>query len=125
MDKQYEIMQGLIIYFFEHQLTLKMYHFQTKKYGAHKASDKYLDAFANTFDKFMETAQGIFGRLETNHIAVKFDTVSDITINEHLSKYIKNLKQLDKVFENYSELLNIRDELVANAEQLEYLLTFN
>ena len=123
MNKQ-NILTDVLNIFFKHQIQLKMYHFQTKSYGAHKASDSYLDGFLDKFDRFMEVAQGAFGRVETKNISASIETVSDDSINLILDKFIKELRGFDTKFVGYSELLNIRDELIADAEQLKYLLTF-
>lgn len=119
------LIEQLLTVFFQHQIKLKMYHFQTKKYGAHKASDSYLDKLASNFDKFMEVAQGAFGKVETNKININVITIDDNNIYEELDNYINILRKLDGSLKDYSELLNIRDELVADAIQLKYLLSFN
>ncbi len=115
----------LLIVFFQHQLKLKMFHFQTKKYGAHKTSDAYLEKFEKTFDKFMEVAQGVFGRVELSKFDMSIVTANDTTINQEIDDFVAVLRNLDDKFGKQSELLNIRDELVGDAEQLKYLLTFN
>ena len=119
-----DIFEDILMFFFRHQIRIKMYHFQTGLYGAHKASDSYLDTFEQKLDKFMEVAQGIVGKLQTKNINLNIITVNDGTILEELNNFIKTLRMLDKVINTYSELLNIRDEMVADAEQLKYLLTF-
>jgi hypothetical protein len=119
-----KLIEELLSVFFQHQMKLKMYHFQTKSYGGHKASDAYLEKFANTFDKFLEVAQGIFGKVQTTQFKFSFMTVDDQSINNELDTYIKILKSLDNDLASYSELLNIRDELIGDAAQLKYLLTF-
>lgn len=124
MDKQKEIMELLLIVCFKHQIQLKMFHFQTKKYGAHKASDKYLDDFNTLFDKLMEVTQGIFGKVTTTNININCEMLTDDNINEYLNKFVKTIRELDNPLSKYSELLNIRDEIIANANQLKYLLTF-
>ena len=118
------IFEKLVRVFFKHQMQLKMFHFQTKNYGAHKASDSYLEEFANNFDKFMEVAQGTFGKLESQNMTFSFDTLNDNTITEELENFINLLKQLDAYLIRNSDLLNIRDEMVGNAQQLKYLLSF-
>lgn len=118
------VLEKLVRVFFKHQMQLKMFHFQTKGYGAHKASDSYSETFADNFDKFMEVSQGTFGRLETNNISLSFDTLTDETIAIELDKFIDLMRQLDAYLIRNSDLLNIRDEMVGNAQQLKYLLTF-
>jgi len=124
MNSPQKLLELALLAFFKHQLQLKMYHFQTQSYGAHKASDSYLETFADKLDKFMEVAQGPFGRLNMQKIKLNFTVVNDSTIQKELDDFIKLLKEWDGTSLNYAELLNIRDELVADAEQLKYLLTF-
>ena len=118
------IFEDILMFFFRHQIKIKMYHFQTESYGAHKASDSYLETFEQKLDKFMEVAQGIVGKLQTKNINLNIATVNDKTILEELNTFIKTLRMFDKVIATYSELLNIRDEMVGDAEQFKYLLTF-
>lgn len=116
-------MQELILtMFFKHQLQLKMYHFQTKLYGAHKASDAYLITFAVNLDKFMEVSQGIHGNLTMKQLTLDFPIATDETIIAEISTFSSLLRKLD--LSESSELANIRDGMVADAEQLKYLLTF-
>lgn len=107
--------------FFQHQLTMKMYHFQTNNYGAHKAADKYLVKYAANFDRFMEVWQGANGRLANNNIQVKFNTVNDDTVTIHLNNMVDFLINMNDLT---VDLSTIRDEMVADIQQLKYLLTF-
>lgn len=112
--------------FFKHYIQLKMFHFQTTKYGAHKASDTYLDKFTDTYDKFMEVAQGKFGKLSINELNIeKFKVVTDDTIFNELKRFIILLESLNDSLNTHTDLLNIRDEMLGNVNQLKYLLTFN
>jgi hypothetical protein len=107
-----------------HQIVLKLFHFQTELYGAHKASDSYLEKFASTMDKFLEIAQGIYGRLTIKKFKLEGSSHNDENILKHIEGIINLLrKNIDDVLDNYTDLINIRDELVGNAEQLKYLLT--
>ena len=112
-------MTSLIEVFFQHQLTMKMYHFQTKKYGAHKAADAYLVKYTANLDRFMEALQGEDGRLKNSSIHVNFNVVNDDTIDSHLASMIN---YLDMKLSH--DLAAIRDEMIADLQQLRYLLTF-
>jgi len=114
-------MNSVISPFFQHQLVVKMYHFQTKKYGAHKASDKYLVKYSANFDRFMEVFQGETGRLQDNQIILEFAVATDETIDMHLKSMIDHLNSFNKL--SY-ELAAIRDEMLADLQQFRYLLTF-
>ena len=102
MDQK--LLCNIIKIFFQHQLEIKMYHFQTKLYGAHKASDMYHGGFLEKMDKFLEAAQGIAGQTKLQTVDLKFKTLDDMIINK--------------------DLLAIRDEMIADANQFKYLLLF-
>ena len=83
MDQK--LLCNIIKIFFQHQLEIKMYHFQTKLYGAHKASDMYHGGFLEKMDKFLEAAQGIAGQTKLQTVDLKFKTLDDKTVFEALS----------------------------------------
>lgn len=108
-----------------HQIVLKLFHFQTELYGAHKASDAYLEKFAQTMDKFLEIAQGIYGKITLKKYTLTGSSHSDENIIKHIDGMITLLREkIDDVLGEYTDLINIRDELVGDAEQLKYLLSF-
>ena len=120
-----EIIEKLLVALFEHQLIIKMYHFQTKSYGAHKTVDKYSDKYRENLDKLMEVAQGAFGRVGNKKINIEFSTKTDENIVEHIKNFVNLLKELfNERFENYPELQNVKDDILADAQQLIYLLSF-
>ena len=118
------LLSTLIKNFFQHQMEIKMFHFQTKNYGAHKASDMYLSNFLSNMDKFLEAAQGISGQTKLKNIEVKFNTLTDKTIIQALEQFINLLFKLDESLGLNKDLLAIRDEMMADANQLKYLLIF-
>jgi hypothetical protein len=109
---------------FEHQLKIKIFHFQTEFYGAHKSSDAYLEKFMMNLDKFMEVSQGALGKLKIHKLQMNIQTVTDLTIAKELDNFIENMRDLNIKFSGYPEILTIRDDIVQDAEQLKYLLTF-
>ena len=124
-----EKMESILKYFFIHQMQLRIYHFQTKYFGAHKASDEYADKFAANLDRFMEVYQGI---KDNNKLALKdsfklkVDIPSDDNIQEIINDFISVLKNCEHFLDTQREpgLLTIRDEMVADAQQFKYLLLF-
>ena len=108
-----------------HQIVMKLFHFQTTTYGAHKASDAYLEKFSGLMDQFLEVAQGIYGKVSLSRYAVSGNAHKNETINTHLNGMISYLKtKINTILSNYTELINLRDELLSDLEQLKYLLTF-
>ena len=108
-----------------HQIVMKLYHFQTKIYGAHKASDAYISKYADTLDRFLEVAQGIYGKVTLKKYSLAGSSHTDDNIIKHINGMISYWRtKINDVLDNYTDLINIRDELVADAEQLKYLLSF-
>lgn len=121
--------------------SIKMFHWQTQKYGAHQAADQLHTALSQLVDKFMEVAQGKAGkRIKALHMAKSkeeptmkvyvraFSPPNDSSdFSDFLTKNIQflmgNLEGLG-VSSASTELLNIRDEMVAEMERTKYLLTF-
>ncbi len=121
-----KVLDNLIILFFKHQLSIKVYHFQTKKYSSHKTCDEYLKKFRKNLDRFMEVAQGTYGKLETTNVSITFDTLNDDTILGAIGNFISLFDDIiKKHFTNNTDLTNIRDEILGDANQFRYLLTFN
>ena len=108
-----------------HQIVMKLYHFQTQQYGAHKASDAYIEKYAGMLDKFLEVAQGIYGKVTLKKYSLAGSSHTDENIIKHINGMITYWKnKINDILDDNTDLINIRDELVADADQLKYLLTF-
>lgn len=111
--------------FFAHQIAMKMYHFQTLRFGAHKAADDYMTGFLANFDKFMEVFQGEYGTVDVQKLTLNVNLVTDKTVATHLDKVVAFMRALDVDGRPLpAELAAIRDEMVSAAQKLKYLLTF-
>jgi len=76
-------------------------------------------------DQFLEVAQGIYGKISLSRYSVSGNIHNNQTINTHLNGMISYLKtKINTILSNYTELINLRDELLSDLEQLKYLLTF-
>jgi len=117
----------IVLFFFELQLNLKMYHWTTSSYANHKTTNKLLDKLSDLVDSFIEKYMGAYTRP-----VMKSDS-SVFIQNMTKTKYIKLLKQaqdylrgdLEKVIAKNTELLNIRDEMLAELDQALYFSTLN
>ena len=123
-DLNQKILNEILLLFFTHHLELKMLHFQTKKYAVHKAVDVYLETFLENYDKFMEAAQGAVGRVSNKNVSIDFETLSDNNSTERIDKFIGLLRDVDESLKKYPELVNIKEEIIGEAQKLKYLLTF-
>jgi hypothetical protein len=82
-----EVLNKLAMNLLNHQIVLKLFHFQTDTYGAHIASDAYIETYAKNMDKFLEVAQGIYGKVTLKKYSV---SGSSHTI-ENIEKPIKSI----------------------------------
>lgn len=117
----------IVLFFFELQMNLKMYHWTTTQYSNHKATDKLLDKMSDLIDSFIEKFMGAYTR-------PVMKSGSNVLIqNMTKTKYVKLLKtaqeylrgDLEKVISKNTELLNIRDEVLAELDQALYFSTLN
>lgn len=112
--------------FFEHQIVIKMFHFNTQKYGWHKASDKYLEKFNANFDQLMEVDQGMHNKFGKINI-----TMGEISMTEYPREDLKqNLDKmltvvLPKIKDADPTYGAIVDIMMADIYQFKYLLKFN
>ena len=106
---------------------LKIHHWQTKSYAEHQALGSTYDEFSGLIDEFIEFLMGKYGRVKSESgFKIQLSNYEDITTVDFIDKYIKYLIEdvadgLDK--ENDTDLLNIRDEMLASLNKLKYLLT--
>ena len=122
-------MSEIIKFFFTLQNSLKLYHWSTNKYSRHIASDTLFNNIILSSDRFMETYQGKYGKINAGiEFQLSNKVLNDLEIIGFLTE-AKNWLQniiLNKILNgNDTDLLNIRDELLGNINQTLYLFTFN
>lgn len=124
--KQLDTLNQISINMFNHYIAMKLYHFQTQNYSSHKTSDTYIEKYLSLMDRFLEVAQGIYGKVNLKKYDIKGSSHTDDNIINHINGFIKYISTgMQDVLDNKSDLLTVRDELLAEANQLKYLLTFN
>lgn len=110
------------------QNELRLHHWGTDSYAAHKAIGKAYEALDGLLDTFAETYIGVYGKKEIKEITelslngpfkVRINTVLD-----SFEDYLKN--EIPKeITEDQTALLNIRDEMLGLVQQTKYLLTLS
>ena len=118
-----------IHFFFTMREQIKLYHWQTRIYSRHKATDEVLKALDESIDKFVEVYMGKYkrSRLSSATNTVKLHNLSETGavkfVNScvaYLQKDImKGIRALD------TDLLNIRDEMLGELDQLLFLFTLH
>ena len=111
------------------QQQMRILHWQTKKYSRHIAYGSIYDSLDDFIDKFAEVCMGKYGRVELSGDLgdVKLKNLDELTIGSYIDEFIEFLKGLNDVFDSSkdSDVLNIRDEILAEANKLKYLLTLS
>ena len=103
---------------------VKLYHWQTRSFAEHKATDDLIGTLDTNIDKFVESYMGSYGRPHVRKtLPVKNLTVSGIRnfISKSVNWLTTSLPR--KVKKTDSDLLNIRDEILSDLNQVKYLFT--
>ena len=117
-----------IIHFLLHLLNVvKLYHWKTLSYPTHKATDELYDELNGLIDNFAEVLLGKNNRSILNIKPINAEAQSNpqlIKYVEDCKKKLNNLTSLSSVVnESDTDLLNIRDEILAALNKFTYLLT--
>jgi hypothetical protein len=116
-----------IHFFFMLQTQIKLYHWQTRSYARHMATDKVLAALLEHIDAYVEIYIGKYGRprLTKDEGTVVAHNMTEAGIVKFVKasiRYMENglmkgLKSTD------TDLMSLRDEMVGELNQLLYLFT--
>lgn len=101
----------------------KSLHWATYSHSKHIALDQAYDSFNETFDKFIETALGIYGRESavTTPLSVKLVSDEDI-VNYVESELVTFNNAIIPIVNEYTQLSSLFDEIKAAENQLMYRL---
>jgi len=111
--------------FLSAQNQFKIFHWQTTSPSQHKAFGETYDNLSEHIDEFIEIYMGKYGRITASKT---FDiTLGNITEKpvEYVDKVIRFLVEAipANLDAKDTDLLNIRDEMLGDLNQLKYLLT--
>jgi hypothetical protein len=116
------------IHFFLHlKDQIKLYHWQTRVYSRHIATDNVLEKLEKSIDSYVEIYIGKYGRpkMSGKNASITLHNLSEAGATRLIVaavKYLqgpltKTLKAID------TDLMNVRDEIIADLNQLLYLFT--
>ena len=111
---------------FNLQLINKLYHWNTTSFARHKATDQFADSIDPLVDRFVEVYSGRYNiKPYVTDIMLNPKFITDDGIIDLLRAIKGYLEKEVPKFANDSELLNIRDELLAEINKMNYLLRLN
>jgi hypothetical protein len=106
------------------QEQLRIFHWQAETYAQHKAFGKAYEDLGDLIDDFIEVFMGKYGKVKAKiTYNIELDNLSDnhmVYINDFIAFLVGIDKELDPAD---TELLNIRDEMLAVLNRLKYLLS--
>ena len=122
-------MSALLLGLLQLQLQMKLYHWQTHSHARHKSTDMFVDRLAPLIDTFVESYQGKYGRImlqQSQHIELH-NMSDECTLPMDFLAGAETLlvtalpQHID--VEQDTDLMNLRDEMLALVHQLQYLFT--
>jgi DNA-binding ferritin-like protein len=120
--------EKIVKYFLELLNMVKIYHWNTKSYSQHKATDELHERLSENVDKFVEVLLGKdASRLSRLDKKIKLTKLKNTgSLKQKVFEYRDYLIKMDRCLSDHdSDLLNIRDEMLADVNQFLYLLTLN
>ena len=110
----------------ELQAQVKINHWQTKGYARHKAFDELYGGLVDLTDTFAEAAMGKYGRFAFEpEFSIMFQDIQSLSVQnfmDGITEFLVSMTdQLDSRYD--TDLLNLRDEMLGDINQLKYLLT--
>lgn len=119
--------EQLLINFITLQEQFRVLHWQTKSFARHKAYGEIYDSLNDLIDGFIEVYMGKYGRVEfaSGEGTIVLKNTNDLGLNEFLNQNLEFLMSLSNSLDPQkdTDLLNIRDEMMAEINKLKYLLT--
>lgn len=113
----------IISRFFTFLLLIKLFHWNTKSFAKHKAADECFITLLEQLDKFIEVYMGKYGRdiiMQEQNVNIKLQVLSQQKMKKELiifAVYLNSINIAD------TELINIRDEMLAIIQKTLYLFT--
>jgi len=118
-----------IHFFLQLRDQLKLYHWQTRVYARHIATDKLLKTLEKSIDSYVEIYIGKYGRTKVSgkNSSITLQNLSEAGASRMITAAIRYLRgPLTKTLtQNDTDLINIRDEIIGDLNQLLYLFTLH
>ena len=120
---------NIVRFFIEMLNTIKLYHWRTRSFAQHKATDELYSKLNENIDTFVEI---LLGKNQSRVIMTEqrinlYDAPTTMKLKDRIFEYREFLIDLNMQFDyrKDSDLLNVRDEILGNINQFLYLLSFD
>ena len=124
-------MRGFITMMLESLMMIKLYHWKTPSFASHKATDELYAKLNENMDNFVEVIMGKMAGTRADFLSTKSIKLVDLINKKQLVGRVNAIKgylsAMEKTIplENATDLLNIRDEILADLNTFLYLLTLD
>jgi hypothetical protein len=118
--------EELILKLVQIQNQFRFLHWQTFGDAKHRAYGGIYDSLGENIDKFTEAMMGKYGRPEfDSEFSIMFRDIKELNVQNFMDGITEFLVGMtDELDSRYdTDLLNIRDEMLGDINQLKYLLT--
>jgi hypothetical protein len=118
--------EELILKLVQIQNQFRFLHWQTFGDAKHRAYGGIYDSLGELIDKFTEAMMGKYGRPDFDgEFSIMFQDIKSLSVQDFMDGITEFLvsmtDQLDPRYD--TDLLNLRDEMLGDINQLKYLLT--
>jgi DNA-binding ferritin-like protein len=108
---------------------VKLYHWRTRSYSQHKATDELYSKLNEHIDSFIEILLGK-DQSRIKMLEKRIDLIDASNVNDfraRIFEYRTFLIDINMYFDSRrdTDLLNVRDEILGDINQFLYLLTFD
>lgn len=110
------------------QNQLRIHHWQTPSYAEHKALGNAYEGIDALIDSFVETYMGKYGKDTEQERTIElhgYEKSHPMPVLNYFENYLLNELPSDLDSEKDTDLLNIRDEMLALVNKTKYLLTLH
>ena len=124
-------MRKFITMMLESLIMIKLFHWKTHSFSAHKATDDLYAKLNENMDNFVEVLMGKMAGTRADFLSTKSINMVDLNNKKQLVGRVNVIKGMLSAMEktiplaNATDLLNIRDEILADLNTFLYLLTLD
>jgi len=118
-------MQEILEQLTNHINQIRLFHWKTTSYARHKATDEYMETVNPIIDNIIESLQGGREKRICDSFTSTYQNLTEANVMSYLKNYRKwlEINMPGLLYKSESDILNLRDELLAALKRLIYLFT--